>query len=149
MIIESKIKSFVNFQKLGFVATVNSDNTPNLSPKGTVRIWDDENLIFADINSPQTMRNLRNNSSIEINVVDPIKRKGFRFKGVAKIFGSKDELYNEIVDYYKKNGTKNKINSIVMVKIMKVEEIVSPLYDLGISEKEISEKWTRYFLENN
>ena len=52
MIIESKIRDFVNFQKLGFVATVNSDNTPNLSPKGTVRIWDDENLVFADINSP-------------------------------------------------------------------------------------------------
>ena len=148
MIIESKIKDFVNFQKLGFVATVNSDNTPNLSPKGTVRVWDDENLIFADINSPQTMKNLSNNSSIEINVVDPIKRKGFRFKGNAKIISS-GNLYNEIVDYYKKNGTRNKINSIVMIKATQVNEIVSPLYDLGISEKEISEKWIRHFLENN
>ena len=148
MIIESKIKDFVNFQKLGFVATVNSDNSPNLSPKGTVRVWDDENLVFADINSPRTIENLNNNNSIEINVVDPIKRKGFRFKGNAKIISS-GNLYNEIVDYYKKNGTRNKISSIVMIKVTQVDEVLSPLYDLGISEKEISEKWTRHFLENN
>ena len=148
MIIENKIKDFVNFQKLGFVATVNSDNSPNLSPKGTVRVWDDENLVFADINSPRTIENIINNNSIEINVVDPIKRKGFRFKGNAKIISS-GNLYNEIVDYYKKNGTRNKISSIVMIKVTQVDEVVSPLYDLGISEKEISEKWTRYFLENN
>ena len=145
---EPNIKDFVNFQKLGFVATVNSDNTPNLSPKGTVRVWDDENLIFADINSPQTMENLNNNSSVEINVVDPIKRKGFRFKGNAKMISDSD-LHDQIVDYYKKNGTKNKISSVVMVKIDQVDEVVSPLYDLGISEKEISEKWTKHFLENN
>ena len=148
MIIENKIKDFVNFQKLGFVATVNSDNSPNLSPKGTVRVWDDENLVFADINSPRTIENIINNNSIEINVVDPIKRKGFRFKGNAKIISS-GNLYNEIVDYYKKNGTRNKISSIVMINVTQVDEVVSPLYDLGISEKEISEKWTRHFLENN
>ena len=148
MIIESKIKDFVNFQKLGFVATVNPDNSPNLSPKGTVRVWDDENLVFANINSPRTIENIINNNSIEINVVDPIKRKGFRFKGNAKIISS-GNMYNEIVDYYKKNGTRNKISSIVMIKVTQVDEVLSPLYDLGISEKEISEKWTRHFLENN
>jgi len=148
MIIEPKIKDFVNFQKLGFVATVNSNNSPNLSPKGTVRVWDDENLIFADINSPRTIENLNNNNSIEINVVDPIKRKGFRFKGKGKII-SDGALYDEIIDYYTKNGTKNKINSVVMVKINQVEEVISPLYDLGISEKEISEKWIKHFLQNN
>jgi len=147
MIIESKIRDFVNFQKLGFVATVNSDNTPNLSPKGTVRIWDDENLVFADINSPKTIENLNNNNSIEINVVDPIKRRGYRFKGKSTIISDGD-LYQEIVDYYEKNGTKNKINSIVMIKVDDISEVISPLYDLGISENDISKKWIKHFLEN-
>ena len=147
MIIEYKIRDFVNFQKLGFVATVNSDNTPNLSPKGTVRIWDDENLVFADINSPKTIENLNNNNSIEINVVDPIKRRGYRFKGKSTIISDGD-LYQEIVDYYEKNGTKNKINSIVMIKVDDISEVISPLYDLGISENDISKKWIKHFLEN-
>jgi len=35
-IITEKIKNFINFQKLGYVATISADNTPNLSPKGTI-----------------------------------------------------------------------------------------------------------------
>ena len=34
--ISEEIKNFVNFQKLGYVATVSKDGTPNLSPKGTI-----------------------------------------------------------------------------------------------------------------
>jgi hypothetical protein len=36
--------------------------------------------VFADIASPGTMRNLRSNPFIEINLVDPFLRHGFRFK---------------------------------------------------------------------
>ena len=36
VIITEEIKNFVNFQKLGYVATISADNTPNLSPKGTI-----------------------------------------------------------------------------------------------------------------
>ncbi len=79
--ISDEIKHFLERQKLGFVATISPDNTPNVSPKGTILAWDDEHLIFADIRSPQTISNLENNSSVEINVVDPILRKGYRFKG--------------------------------------------------------------------
>ncbi len=83
--ISNEIRSFVNFQKLGYVATVSADNTPNLSPKGTIIVIDESHLAFADIRSPQTIENLKKNPSIEINVVDPIHRKGFRFKGKGEI----------------------------------------------------------------
>ncbi|HEX6676706.1 MAG TPA: pyridoxamine 5'-phosphate oxidase family protein [Actinomycetes bacterium] len=36
-------------QRLGFVATVCPDGTPNLSPKGTVAVWDDQHLVFVVI----------------------------------------------------------------------------------------------------
>ena len=48
------MKELVERQRLGFVATVCPDGTPNLSPKGTVSVLDDEHLIFADIRSPGT-----------------------------------------------------------------------------------------------
>ena len=55
---DDEIKNFVNFQKLGYVATVSSDGTPNLSPKGTISILDDSRMVFANIRSPQTIENL-------------------------------------------------------------------------------------------
>ena len=139
-----EIKNLLNNQKLGFVATVSSDNTPNLSPKGTIIVWNND-LIFADIKSPNTIANLQKNPSIEINVVDPIRRKGYRFKGTAKII-SEGEEYDKIILHYKTLGIKSEINSIVCVKVESMQEVTSPLYDLGFSEKEIIEKWKKHFL---
>ena len=144
IVISNKIRSFVNFQKLGYVATVSSDNSPNLSPKGTIIAIDESHLAFADIRSPQTIENLRHNSSIEINVVDPISRKGFRFKGDGKII-SEGTQFSEILEQYKRNGIKSKINAIVLVTVNKFSEVTSPSYDLGMTEDELVSKWKKYY----
>src|SRR3984893_7795845 len=72
-------------QRLGFVATVTADGQPNVSPTGTTTVWDDERLMFADVASPGPVANLAANPHVEVNVVDPILRKGFRFKGTATV----------------------------------------------------------------
>ena len=144
IVISNKIRNFVNFQKLGYVATVSSDNSPNLSPKGTIIVIDESHLAFADIRSPQTIENLRHNSSIEINVVDPISRKGFRFKGEGKII-SEGTQFSEILEQYKRNGIKSKINAIVVVTVNKLSEVISPSYDLGMKEDELVSKWKKYY----
>ncbi len=142
--ITPEIKAFLNSQKLGFVATVSSDAKPNISPKGTIVSWDPDSLVFADIRSPDTMKNLRVNPYVEINVIDPIIRKGYLFRGTAKIFES-GSLYDDILNYYRKIGIKSPINSIVLVTLSSVSEVTSPLYDLGVSQLEISSKWKKHF----
>jgi uncharacterized protein len=139
-----EIKNLLIGQKLGFVATVSPDNTPNLSPKGTIIVWKN-NLVFADIKSPNTIANLKKNPAIEINVVDPISRKGYRFKGTAKII-SEGEEFEKIIEHYKKQGIKSKINLLVSVQVEKLNQVTSPLYDLGYSEKEIIDKWKKHYL---
>jgi len=52
------MKRVVVEQRLAFVATFCPDGTPNLSPKGTISVWDDDHLVFADIRSPGTITNL-------------------------------------------------------------------------------------------
>ena len=79
------MKRVVREQRLGFYATVCEDGTPNLSPKGTTFVLDDDHLFFADIRSPATVANIRRGSQVEVNVVDPLARKGYRFKGPAEI----------------------------------------------------------------
>jgi uncharacterized protein len=80
-ILREDVQRFVREQRLGFVATVNPDGSPNVSPKGTVTIRDGDHLVFADIRSPGTVANLKRDPRVEINVVDMILRKGFRFRG--------------------------------------------------------------------
>ncbi len=143
--ISDEIKHFLERQKLGVVATISPDNTPNVSPKGTILAWDDEHLIFADIKSPQTISNLENNPSVEINVVNPILRKGYRFKGKGMILKDNEE-FSKILKFYKEKGIKSKINAVVMVKVDTLSEVTSPLYDLGFLEEEIKEKWKKHYL---
>ena len=144
VVITEEIKIFVNFQKLGYVATVSSDNTPNLSPKGTIMILNESHLAFADIQSPKTVENIRHNPSIEINVVDPFSRRGYRFKGIAEIITSGDK-FDEIISYYKTTGVKSSIKSIILVKVEKLSQVFSPLYDLGHTEEELKTKWKKYY----
>ena len=111
------MKRVVEEQRLGFVATVCPDGTPNLSPKGTVSVWDDDHLVFANIRSPGTLANLRQNVSVEVNVVDPFLRNGYRFKGVASVLESGD-LYDKAIAFYKDRGSRvSVVREIVMVRV--------------------------------
>jgi predicted pyridoxine 5'-phosphate oxidase superfamily flavin-nucleotide-binding protein len=87
------MKQMLREQRLAFVATVRPDGTPNVSPKATTTAWDDDHLIFADLRSPGTVENLRRNPSVEVNVVDPFLRKGYRFRGTAEVH-TEGELFD-------------------------------------------------------
>ena len=142
--ITEEIKNFLNLQKLGYVATVSSDGKPNISPKGTIIGWSSETLAFADIRSPDTMKNLIDNPNVEINVIDPLLRKGYLFQGNARILQD-GTLYQEILNHYRRNGIKSPINSIILVDVSCISDVISPLYDLGISEDKIKSKWQKHF----
>jgi len=144
IIISEEIKNFVNSQKLGYVATVSKDGTANLSPKGTIVIMNESTLTFADIRSPQTIQNLRDNTSVEINVVDPFQRLGYRFKGDGRIINEGSE-FDKILDYYSNIGIKSKINSVVVVDVKSMSEVTSPSYDLGVTKDELVSKWKKYY----
>ena len=142
--ITSEIKNFLKVQKLGYVATVSSDGLPNISPKGTIIAWASEILAFADIRSPDTVKNLQNNPNVEINVIDPLLRKGYLFKGVCRMLNSGD-LYDKILNYYRDNGITSPIGVIILVDVTDVSDVTSPLYDMGVSEDEIKSKWKNHF----
>jgi len=146
-LITDDIREFVNSIKLGFIATVCPDNTPNLSPKGTTMVWDEHHLAFADIHSPGTIDNLKRNPAIEINIVDVFTRKGFRFKGIGYIF-SEGDRFEQILSWYRNNGTRYPINNIILVKVNQILPLTSPAYSL-LSENEIKEYWVQYWNEKN
>ena len=143
-ILTADMKRVVAEQRLGFVATVCPDGTPNLSPKGTTAVWDDDHLIFANIRSPGTLANLRQNANVEVNVVDPFVRKGYRFKGVASILES-GALYDQALSWYRERGSQNAIREIVMIRVQTAQPIDSPAYDLGLTEDQVRDRWERHF----
>lgn len=150
------MKRVVTEQRLGFVATVCPDGTPNLSPKGTTAVWDDDHLVFADIRSPGTVANLKKNPAVEVNVVDPFVRKGYRFKGIGEVIVD-GEPFQEIMRFYRgrlvdtaRNKLESRIGGFVLVKVKSALPLISPAYDDATSdEQSIRKHWISYFAALN
>jgi predicted pyridoxine 5'-phosphate oxidase superfamily flavin-nucleotide-binding protein len=137
------MRRVIGEQRLGYVATVCPDGTPNLSPKGTVAVWDDDHLVFADIRSPRTIANLRANPAVEINVVDPLVRKGYRFKGTAAVH-TEGPLFEEGLAFYRRRGVANPVRAVVVVRVERALPLTSPAYDLGLTEEQVRGRWQRH-----
>ncbi len=132
-ILTEDMQRVVREQKLGFHATVDPDGTPNLSPKGTTDVWDDDHLWFADICSPRTVANIRRGSWIEVNVVDPFVRKGYRFKGPATVHDPGSATFLDGVARQRAAGSAlvDRIASVVLIEVRHAAPLVSPAYDDG------------------
>jgi hypothetical protein len=101
-------------------------------------------LVFADIRSPGTIANLRVNPVLEINVLDPIVRKGYRFRGTAEIL-IEGQLFEDILAFYRHHGASSRIRAIVLVKVECASPLISPAYDLGLTEAEVRCRWDQYW----
>jgi predicted pyridoxine 5'-phosphate oxidase superfamily flavin-nucleotide-binding protein len=147
-ILTDDMKRIVREQRLGYIATVCPDGAPNLSPKGTTAVWDDDHLMFADIRSPQSVQNIERNPSVEINVVDPLVRKGYRFKGQGVVHRS-DELFQRGCQMYREAGASNevtdKIRGVVLIRVERALPLTSPAYDRGGTEEQVKDRWRRYW----
>jgi predicted pyridoxine 5'-phosphate oxidase superfamily flavin-nucleotide-binding protein len=132
--------------RLGFVATVGPDGTPNLSPKGTTLPLDDGRLVFADIRSPGTIANLEANPAIEVNVVDVGTRRGYRFKGTGRVVERGGE-YDELLRWYAGQGFEltGRAERFVVVDVASAAELLSPAYDWGHAEEELLRTYTRHY----
>jgi uncharacterized protein len=147
-ILTDDMQRVVSEQRLGFHATVCEDGTPNLSPKATTAVWDDDHLYFADICSPQTIENIRRGSVVEVNVVDPFVRKGYRFKGPAVIHEPGSDTFAEGLERLRAAGSSlvHRVRAIVLIEVQDARPLISPAYDDGtLTEADIRAiHWARF-----
>ena len=135
-------------QRLAYHATVCADGTPNLSPKGTTSVYDDEHLFFAEIRSPQTLANLRANPAIEVNVLDVLARRGYRFKGTASIHEG-DDVFRRGLELLRERdygAYEDRVRAIVLIRVDRAEPVTSPAYDVGQTEAELVEHYGAYYV---
>jgi predicted pyridoxine 5'-phosphate oxidase superfamily flavin-nucleotide-binding protein len=137
-ILTDEMKRMVTEIRLCYAATVTPDGKPNLSPKGSITVLGDDELGFADLASPGTIENLRHNPFIELNVVDPFIRRGFRFKGQAEVV--KDPDAHALIA--KTLGPDYPFEKVVKIRVESAAAVYSPVYTLTqVSESEVKQSW--------
>lgn len=126
--ITADIEAIIKQAILSFVATVNEDGTPNLSPKASLTVMSGA-LYFADIASPRTILNLKRNPAVEINVVDVFQRRGYRFKGRALILAPDDDESMVIANWVRAtNGPEYPVDHVVKIETTSITPLLSPAH---------------------
>lgn len=137
-ILTDEMKRVVTEVRLCYAATVTPEGKPNVSPKGSITVLSDDELGFADLASPGTVKNLHHNPFIELNVVDPFTRRGYRFKG-------RGETVSDPIAYAliaKTLGPNYVFTKVVKIHVDEAFLVFSPVYALTkITEAEVKEFW--------
>ena len=75
-------------KQLAVIATASKDGTPNVGPKGSMHVVDDETLAYAEGTGEKTLRNLQENPKVAVMVVDRENANGYQVKGTAELLNS-------------------------------------------------------------
>jgi len=115
-----EIKKIINEQRC-FIATVSKQGLPNVVPKGTMRVLNNEELVFAEIFGGTTFQNILDHpEAIMVAVVDRETKKLIRLRGRAEVIKG-GELYKKItkqVEELKRGFPKPK--AAIKIKITEV-----------------------------
>lgn len=124
---------------LGFVATLNPDGTPAVSPKGTFLVLDTQTIAYGDIRSPGTRRNLTSNPATEVNFVDPFRRIALRASGTTTLHAKGSDWFSahhpRWLDVF--GSLADRISHLVVINLTKTKLVKTPPYDDGATEAEM------------
>jgi uncharacterized protein len=148
VILSEDMIRMIREQRLAYVASISPDGFPKVSPKGSLRVWDESHLVFVDIDSPKTVENLSKNPRTEVNVVDPFLRKGFRFSGNATVLNGGD-LFSQVLGRYKAEGADiSRVRWAVLIDVTSASPLVSPAYAAGLTEEDVRRLWEEYYAKS-
>lgn len=125
------IKDSIDKSVLCWLATASMDNIPNVSPKEIFDYYEPDSIIVANIASPQTVRNIKQNANVCVSFIDILVQKGFQVKGKAEIITKVHADFLEMEQKLTKmTEGKFPFSSITKINIESVKPIMAPKYIL-------------------
>jgi uncharacterized protein len=122
------MRAVIQAAHLCFAATVSPAGEPNVSPKGTIRVWDDQHLFFLDIASPGTRANLQARPWMELNVVEQLSRRGYRFFGPVTLHAG-DAVFEEATRRVQAEAqTSYSVAAVILLALERAAALISPGY---------------------
>lgn len=114
---------------LCWLATVDADGQPNVSPKEMFVDHGDNALVIADIASPVSSRNVATNPLVCVSFIDVFRQRGFKIAGRARIVERDDPEFDVVgARLVAMAGPDFRVRQIIHVTISKVSRIWAPSY---------------------
>jgi predicted pyridoxine 5'-phosphate oxidase superfamily flavin-nucleotide-binding protein len=114
---------------LCWLATVDAEGQPNVSPKEVWTISDDLHVVVAHIASPISARNIAQHPQVCLSFVDVFVQKGFKLIGRAREVRAADPEFSAwAAPLLAMVGQRFTIQSVLVVHVKSVSAIVAPSY---------------------
>ena len=114
---------------LCWLATVDAEGQPNVSPKEVWAIADDEHVVVAHIASPMSARNIAQQPQVCLSFVDVFVQKGFKLLGTAHEVCADDPAFAAwAAPLLGMVGQRFVIRSVLLIRVTSVAAILAPSY---------------------
>jgi predicted pyridoxine 5'-phosphate oxidase superfamily flavin-nucleotide-binding protein len=114
---------------LCWLATVDAEGQPNVSPKEVWAIADEQHVVVAHIASPISARNIAQHPQVCLSFVDVFVQKGFKLLGTAReVLADNVEFAIWAKPLLAMVGQRFTIQSVLVVHVKSVSAIVAPSY---------------------
>lgn len=134
-LLTAKVRESLERSVLCWLATVDEDGQPNVSPKEMFVAAERDCIVIANIASPKSAKNIAANEKVSLSFIDIFVQKGFNITGNAVEMKPSDPAYAGWVEPLEAMaGDRFPIASVFVVKMTAVAPIVAPSYRLYPSE---------------
>jgi predicted pyridoxine 5'-phosphate oxidase superfamily flavin-nucleotide-binding protein len=114
---------------LCWLATVDAEGHPNVSPKEIWAIADEQHVVVAHIASPVSARNIAHHPQVCLSFVDVFVQKGFKLMGMAREVRAADaEFATWAEPLLAMVGQRFTIHSVWVIQVQSVSAILAPSY---------------------
>lgn len=128
-VLNEQHKRLIEKSVLCWVATVNKDGQPNVSPKEVFELHTNNRLVFAVIASPNTLKNIKQHAKVGVSCLDIWTQKGVQMNGIAEIIDPIDNKFKELEQLLNnKNKGVFKFRNIISIKITEEKTLLAPSY---------------------
>ena len=129
ILLNESVREAARRSVLCWLATVDAEGQPNVSPKEVWAIVDEQHVVVAHIASPISARNIAQHPQVCLSFVDVFVQKGFKLIGTAReVCAGEAEFASWAKPLLAMVGQRFSIQSVLVVHVKSVAAIVAPSY---------------------
>ena len=114
---------------LCWLATVDADGMPNVTPTEMFAAYGDDRLVIADIMSSGSVRNIASHPKVCVSFVDIFRQHGFKITGTARIVPPNAAEFTELsAGLLSMAGPDFPIRNVIEVTVSRIARIRAPSY---------------------
>ncbi len=139
------VMRYASTSVLFWLARVDPDGWPNVSPKEIFSAYDAHTLLIANIASRGSRANVRRHPAVCVSFVDIFIQKGFKLKGIATVVESTDAAFALYAEPLRAMaGKRFPFTSLFAVNVRAIEPLIAPTYRLTPESAQIQSAMRRY-----